>query len=499
MANIHDAGSLDSSSEDSGHDYEDPAEDILKNSLPMARYVSLRRGSMPVCNPDAYLESDDEELNSTYQDPSEAFAAIPSFGKGISTVSEDLGDLEDEPLYQVYNADLLSQMKSTSSDEGNVAEHEEDIFSEYSTSDIESGQRVLWCNLSSVRISGILENIDPRERKRQEAMFEVITSEASYLKSLNILINLFMNEFIIKPDATPEDRLLDKQQFHFLFGGLTTIKAVSENNENSAFCDKLGKLESSPKSQGLSMQSFLMLPMQRITRMPLLLDAICRHCEPGSDECCQTNNALVAVQNVVRNCNDGARKMERIEEMYFIQKMLSFKIKPIPIVSSSRWLLRRGELACVETEKKMKSPFRTLLRGGKYFRIYLFLFTDLLLVTKMKGTEKIRWMDAVQPKQKAEDGEKIYEEWDCPQVRAIHSYQSDQPDELTLREGEVIKVLRKLPDGWYEGVRLYNEEQGWFPANHTEEIHSEHTRARNLMQRYRLLNNVTLAMSKGLQ
>lgn len=28
---------------------------------------------------------------------------------------------------------------------------------------------------------------------------------------------------------------------------------------------------------------------------------------------------------------------------------------------------------------------KTLLRGGKYYRIYLFLFNDLLLVTKMKG------------------------------------------------------------------------------------------------------------------
>ncbi len=49
--------------------------------------------------------------------------------------------------------------------------------------------------------------------------------------------------------------------------------------------------------------------------------------------------------------------------------------------------------------------------------------------------------------------------------------------------------------GWYEGVRLIDEDQGWFPANHTEEIHSEHTRAKNLMQRYRLLNNATLAWS----
>lgn len=38
---------------------------------------------------------------------------------------------------------------------------------------------------------------------------------------------------------------------------------------------------------------------------------------------------------------------------------------------------------------------------------------------------------------------------DCPQVRAIHAYQAEQPDELALREGDVVKVLRKLPDGMF--------------------------------------------------
>ena len=61
----------------------------------------------------------------------------------------------------------------------------------------------------------------------------------------------------------------------------------------------------------------------------------------------------------------------------------NFLFQPIPVVSSSRWLLRRGELACLEGEKKMRA-FKSLLRGGKYYRIYLFLFNDLLLVTKMK-------------------------------------------------------------------------------------------------------------------
>jgi hypothetical protein len=36
---------------------------------------------------------------------------------------------------------------------------------------------------------------------------------------------------------------------------------------------------------------------------------------------------------------------------------------------------------------------------------------------------------------------------DCPQVHALHDYQAQQSDELSLVPGDVVNVLRKLPDG----------------------------------------------------
>lgn len=43
-----------------------------------------------------------------------------------------------------------------------------------------------------VKNAGLLETLSDEEKKLQEAFFEVITSEASYLRSLNILITHFM-------------------------------------------------------------------------------------------------------------------------------------------------------------------------------------------------------------------------------------------------------------------------------------------------------------------
>lgn len=70
-----------------------------------------------------------------------------------------------EPLYQVYAADVLSEMRRKS-EKGYKGD--EDVFSEYSTDSIESGQRLLWCQLPSVRDSGVLQSLERREQKRQE-------------------------------------------------------------------------------------------------------------------------------------------------------------------------------------------------------------------------------------------------------------------------------------------------------------------------------------------
>lgn len=44
--------------------------------------------------------------------------------------------------------------------------------------------------------------------------------------------------------------------------------------ENAAFMSCIQRLESDRQCQGLDMRSFLMLPMQRVTRYPLLVIAI---------------------------------------------------------------------------------------------------------------------------------------------------------------------------------------------------------------------------------
>ncbi|KAL8597681.1 hypothetical protein ACOMHN_012648 [Nucella lapillus] len=454
--------------------------------------------------------------------------------------------------------------------------------------------RALWCEMPEVIRSGVLTSMDPQEKKVQESMFEIMTSEASYLKSLNVLINVFLMSPEFGSDMN--DRcVVTKRQRQFLFSNIGSIRDISakfladlearwqescimndicdivskhsyKNFEpyirycsNQAFQERalealqkrpefseaVKRLEQNPDCQFLPMSSFLLLPMQRITRLPLLVDAVRHRLDPATKRHESASKALDNLNRVVKLCNDGAKKMLQTEQMCLLAASIEFnKVKEFPLVSSSRYLIKQGELNKIVTEGTSRIPFG---RKSKE-HAYLFLFNDILLITKKRGngyqvkdycqrnsmhtepidstdkskflpqgaagvknlfllallsnhegkqvevvlfakseSERARWVDAILPQQVNPEYEKIYEDWDCPQVQCVEKYIAQEPDELTLEESDVVNVFKKMGDGWYEGERIRDGERGWFPADHTEEINNSHVRARNLRLRYRLM------------
>ncbi|RXG71356.1 Rho guanine nucleotide exchange factor 26, partial [Armadillidium vulgare] len=544
----------------------------------------------------------------------------------------------DEPLYQFYT----EKVERAALYQGDSSEDDYEVINDggLNISSHNSGPRLTAMEL----VTPADDKISNQEKKLQEAMFEVITSEASYLNSLEVLVSHFMNcEELTEPD----DPVISRRDKNVLFSDILPVKKCSElflgdlekrwqesfyissitdivlkhttssfsvyvkycsnqiyqdrklrdlKENNPRFVEVLGRLEMSPVCQSLAMQSFLMLPMQRVTRLPLLIDAIFNRLEYGSPQWQECKLALASLQKIVAECNEAARKMERMEEMLLISLQLDFReVKAIPLISASRWLVKKGELTRLTwREGDAKLTFgRKILKHSLYF----FLFTDLLVVTKKKSddqymvldycprnmvqvlelenadkfpgrildghknlvimtmlqnhesktvemvlscpfeSDRSRWMEAVTPRTSDNPDERIYEEWDCPQasitlgvpvlhsadklggssgdnlwvpfhsadnmgsfalqlltnlflphqVQAIHAYTAQQPDELSLKISDVFNVLKKTPDGWYQGERLRDGARGWFPGNHTAEIASAHVRARNLRQRYRLL------------
>ncbi|KAJ8418611.1 hypothetical protein AAFF_G00001100 [Aldrovandia affinis] len=443
-----------------------------------------------------------------------------------------------------------------------------------------------WQERSIVQESGLLTQLSKQQLLLQESMYEVVTTEHSYLESLGVAVNLFMESPALNLALAPRDR-------KSLFSSIGRIKDISQNFldamsaelDGNLFCDvcevirchasrhfaayvdyirnmpyqeqtlhNLGKenpqieeilrqLQEDPRCHRLSLKSFLVLPFQRITRLKILVETILKRTGPGSEAQASAGRALREVSKVVEACNHEVGRMKQMEELVLIANKTEFECKALPLVSSSRWLVRQGELAQL-TDKE------NIFGQRKVSPVYLFLFNDLLLVAIKKGldrfvvqdhvhrslieisdgaeeeevecelektfllvllknhrgttsqrllrassqAEKASWLDALRPRNSGKD--EVYEEWDCPQVQCTVAYSTQQPGELSLLLGDVLNVIQKTIDGFLEGRRLVDGERGWFPKSCVKEITNEHVQRRHLRQRYHVLQTANRMLSR---
>lgn len=448
--------------------------------------------------------------------------------------------------------------------------------------------QVTWSQLPEVVESGILDALPAEERKRQEAMFEILTSEFSYQRSLGVLVTEFLQSQALCATMTQTER-------HHLFSNVRDVWSASQRffealerrhkaqlcvedvsdileehaerhfqpyvaycanegfqqralqrlqNENPAFREALREVEQRPACGGLPILSFLILPMQRVTRLPLLTDTLCLRSQAHPERHSAACRALKALSKLVRRCNEGAHQMERTEQMYMLHTQLDFsRVKSLPLISASRWLLKRGELALAEEAGR----FRKLASRPT---CYLFLFNDVLVVTKKKSedsflvqdyaqvdavqvqkaepseaalpggghrgsavphafqvtllhnsegrqdrlllacdsaSDRARWVTALSHRQRRDPANK----GDLLQVEATKAYLAKQEDEISLQQADVVLVLEQ-EDGWLYGERLRDGETGWFPADSARSITNPQALEGNVrrMERLRLETGV---------
>ncbi|KAM6932670.1 ephexin-1 isoform 2-T2 [Lycodopsis pacificus] len=438
----------------------------------------------------------------------------------------------------------------------------------------------LWQNLEVVQASGLLTQLPQSEVIMQEAMFELVTSEASYYKSLEILETHFLRNIELI-------NTLSQSDVHFLFSNIEEVMKASERflmdlehrieksilisdvcdivyyhavehfdvfikyvinqvyqeknyrrilEGNQAFREAMASLENHPRLRGLSFTSFLILPFQRITRLKLLVQNILKKAEENSERETNAIKAHQQLEQIVKECNEGVRKMSRTEELISIEKTLEFKSKSVPIISHSRWLLKKGEVQQMAGPKST----RTMRSRKLYQPVYLFLFNNLLLITKRSSSgdkfqvidsctramlrtedledqgqilayvfnlkllenqeerpvsymlkassmsDKLRWMCALTPNRRTRFMSTSAHQQDSPQVQCIHSYSSQEPDELSIETADVLNLLERTDDGWMMGERLHDGERGWFPFRLVEEILSKVVRAQNMREAFRI-------------
>lgn len=276
----------------------------------------------------------------------------------------------------------------------------------------------LWRDLPTVSNNPELQKLTEDQRRLQEVRFEVVTSEASYCRSLDIVVEHFVKSKQLGALLTTQDR-------NWLFSRLADVRAISRSflsrleekvdsdimhftvcdviarhcqrfkmvyvpyltnqsyqdatyqrlmNENQGFKRIVEKLEMSPVCQRLPLRSFLVLPFQRITRIKLLVQNIVKRTTPGTAEATQAIKALKLLEKLIQESNDSITQMKSIESLVSLSAKVDFECRTLPLISQSRRLVREGKVTELMdfSLKEMERP------------VHLHLFNDYLLVSLQK-------------------------------------------------------------------------------------------------------------------
>ncbi|KAM9309250.1 uncharacterized protein arhgef5 isoform 2-T2 [Pholidichthys leucotaenia] len=283
-----------------------------------------------------------------------------------------------------------------------------------------SQSSTLWRDLPGVRNSAELEELTEDQRRLQEVRFEVLTSEASYCRSLDIVVDHFVKSQELGSLLTAQDK-------SWLFSRLQDVRTISHSflakleewleldvlhftvcdiiarhcqrfrtvyvpyltnqsyqdatyqrlmNENPGFKQIVEKLEKSSVCQRLPLRSFLVLPFQRITRLKLLVQNIVKRTTPGTPEAKQAIKALKQLEKLIQESNDSISQMKNIESLVNLSGKVDFECKTLPLVKQHRKVVREGPVT------QLMDFF---LKGTERERsVYLHLFNDYLVVSLPK-------------------------------------------------------------------------------------------------------------------
>lgn len=384
-----------------------------------------------------------EEQTEKHEEESENHVDIPrpvrtlSLRKGTSMDRLKEFKQKEEPLYQTYRDSVITKeikrqtvcrnISKTSVDLSMEGGLRRPVISNRASPVPTAPQSTLWQELETVRDSGALEELSPEQCKYQESMFEVLTSETSYLLSLRVLTEIFMEnkdleETLIIRDKKVlfsnilrirevserflkdlEDRIFEKIVFadicdiihyhaqhnfpayvDYVRNQIFQEKTYSNLIKNNAqFTTVITRLQESPQCQRLPFMSFLLLPFQRITRLKMLIENILKRTKEKTKEEETASKALASVSKIIDECNTEVGKMKQTEELIHISQTLEFeKLKAVPIISPTRRLEKKGDL------QEMSRGATLFNMRAKFTPVYMFLFNDLLLITVKKSSER---------------------------------------------------------------------------------------------------------------
>ncbi|TKC48930.1 hypothetical protein EI555_007079 [Monodon monoceros] len=147
-----------------------------------------------------------------------------------------------------------------------------------------------------------------------------------------------------------------------------------KTDEHADFKEFLKRLASDPRCKGMPLSSFLLKPMQRITRYPLLIRSILENTPENHVDHSSLKLALERAEELCSQVNEGVREKENSDRLEWIQTHVQCEGLTEQLVFNSltnclgpRKLLHSGKLYKTKSNKELHG----------------FLFNDFLLLTYM--------------------------------------------------------------------------------------------------------------------
>ncbi|KAJ3216933.1 Myosin 10A, isoform D [Dinochytrium kinnereticum] len=144
------------------------------------------------------------------------------------------------------------------------------------------------------------------------------------------------------------------------------MKLVHQLQSRPDFKEHIQKWMNSPEGRGLSLESFLIKPVQRICKYPLLLRELLKYVDKGHKDYLNLTVAAEKIEAVVALVNEATQALDRKERLHALQAKIESQT---PLALQDKKLLKDGLVQKIS--------------GGKSKERFLLLCTDVLVTCKV--------------------------------------------------------------------------------------------------------------------
>ncbi|XP_063067852.1 intersectin-1 isoform X2 [Engraulis encrasicolus] len=278
----------------------------------------------------------------------------------------------------------------------------------------------------------LLDMLAPMERKRQGYIHELIVTEENYVNDLQLVTEIFQKPLL-------ESELLTEKEVAMIFvnwkelimcnikllkalrvrkkmsGERMPVKMIGDiltaqlphmqpyirfcscqlngatliqhkTDEAPDFKDFVKRLAMDPRCKGMPLSSFLLKPMQRVTRYPLIIKNILENTPESHPDHSHLRQALEKAEELCSQVNEGVREKENSDRLEWIQAHVQCE-------GLSEQLVFNSVTNCLGPRKFLHSGKLYKAKSNK--ELYGFLFNDFLLLTQIikplgsSGTDKV--------------------------------------------------------------------------------------------------------------